>query len=602
MFMRFVFDGGQGVIYAITDSGAILFYRDQSRNGNGDWAFGGIGKQIGQGWTGMKHVTSNGDGIIYAVDSQGRMLFYRDLARDGNGVWAFGGTGKQIGQGWLNMQHVFCGGDGIIYAIDTEGRIFFYQDQARNGTGVWAFGGIGKQIGEGWTNFRHVFSGGDGIIYAIDRGGNLIFYRDEARNGNGAWAFGGQPRTIGGGWTDVRQVFSGGDGIIYAINSQGELLFYRDEARDGSSKWSFGGVGKQIGQGWIVAQADFQLTTRWGVCICTFTGAPRQGKITADWVTEAFGEPNGIDTYFGRMSGGRQSMQFQAFGPVELMTIEAKKAADNAGSTISAFRTAAQQLGIPVSSFDHFMWIIDDGVSTGGTTSGDSLVGALDFTPQNGMHEMTHTNNVCAHADKFTLDDYGDVFCIMGASHAARGFIDPDLTFQTPSGSDDSHALSGPGICTPYLLAAGWLDEVANTTALPLTPVPAKTFVLDANHGAPEFGSTNNVALTLGSTPRTPGDAAQFWVEYRQPSGSDIAINRPNPHANPDLPDGGVLIVRKVQIFNQTVFPRCGGALHSFLQAYVGAAPGNVLSVTDGYSLRVVTVDLASSRIEVAIV
>ena len=467
--MRFVFDGGQGVIYAITDSGAMMFYRDQSRAGNGDWAFGGIGKQIGQGWTGMQHVTSDGDGIIYAVDSQGRMLFYRDEARDGNGVWAFGGTGKQIGQGWLNMPHVFCGGDGIIYAIDTEGRIFFYRDQARNGDGVWAFGGIGKQIGEGWTNVRHVFSGGDGIIYAIDRAGNLLFYRDEARNGNGAWAFGGQPCTIGGGWLGLRQVFSGGDGIIYAINSEGKLLFYRDEARDGTSRWSFGGAGKQIGEGWNVAQQNFQLTTSWGVCVCTFTGAPRKAVITADWLNVAFGEPNGIDSYFGRMSGGRQRMKFQAVGPVELMTIQAKQAADNAGSTIPAFRAAApaQPLCIPILSCDRIMWIIDDGVSTLGTTPGDSLVGALDFTPQNGMHEITHTNDVCSHADEITFDDYGDVFCIMGASRASRGFIDPSLILYTSAGSDDSHALTGPGICTPYLLAAGWLDEVANTTALP---------------------------------------------------------------------------------------------------------------------------------------
>ncbi len=598
MFTRFVFDGGQGVIYAITGSGDILFYRDEARNGNGVWAFGGVGKQIGQGWTGLQHVFSGDTGIIYAIDTAGRLLFYRDEAQNGNGVWAFGGVGKQIGQGWLNYQHVFSGGGGVIYAIDSNGALLFYQDEAQNGNGVWAFGGVGKQIGQGWTNVRHVFSGGDGIIYAIDRQGNLLFYRDEARNGNGVWSFGGVGQPIGGGWNDVRQVFSGGDGIIYVINSAGRLLFYRDEARNGTAKWSFGGVGKQIGQGWNAVQANFQLTTTWGVCLSTFTGAQRETNLTAGWVTEAFGNSNGVVDFFNQMSGGRQRTGFQVFGPVELMTLQAKQAADSNGTTIPALRKAAQNNGIPVENFDHFMWMLDDGISTLGTTPSDSLVGELDFVPQTAMHELTHSNGVCCHADLITPDDYGDSFCVMGASRAARGFVDQTLLLPNLRQGADYHAIAGPGICTPYLFVAGWLDLAANTTALPSIPVSGTSFALDANQGAPPFGSESQVALTLGSTPTKATDPAQYWIEYRYPTAFDGAINRPNPHANFDLPAAGVLIVRKVQILG---LGRCIGSLHSFRQAYVGVAPGDTLTITTGYTLLITNVDTTQRRIQVKI-
>lgn len=597
MFFRFVFDGGGGVIYAITGTGELLFYKDEARNGNGVWAFGGVGKQIGQGWTNFQHVFGGDNGIIYAIDTAGRLLFYQDEARDGNGVWAFGGVGKQIGQGWLNYQHVFSGGNGIIYAIDSNGNILFYKDEAQNGNGVWAFGGVGKQIGQGWTNVRHVFSGGDGIIYAVDRQGNLLFYCDEAKDGNGVWAFGGVGQQIGQGWTGIRQVFSGGDGIIYVVNSAGQLLYYRDEARNGTAQWSYGGAGKQIGQGWEAVQANFQLTTTWAACLSTFTGAQPAANLTPSWLTQALDDSNGVVDFFNQMSGGRQRTGCQVFGPVELMTIQAKVAADQGGTTIASLRTAAQSKGIPVQNFDHVMWLLDDGVSTLATTPSDSLMGAFDFVPQTAMHELTHTNGVCCHADRFTPDDYGDTFCVMGASRAARGFADPALLLPNVPQGPDWHAIAGPGLCTPYLFVAGWLDVVANTTALPSTPRSGATFILNANQGAPPFGSDNKIALTLGGFPTTATDPPQFWVEYRHPSGFDSDINRPGPHFNPDLPAAGVLIVRTVQILN----PRCPGSLHSYLQAFVGAAPGNTLVVTGSYSLQIVNVNPIQKTIEVKI-
>jgi hypothetical protein len=214
------------------------------------------------------------------------------------------------------------------------------------------------------------------------------------------------------------------------------------------------------------------------------------------------------------------------------------------------------------------------------------------------MHELTHSNGVCCHADRFTLDDYRDSFCVMGASRGARGFVDQTLLLPGIPQGADYHALAGPGICTPYLLEAGWLDVVANTTALPANPVSGTSFVLDANQGAPPFGSESQVALTLGSTPTKATDPAQYWIEYRYPIVFDSAINRPNPRANFDLPSAGVLIARKVQIFNQW---RCSGSLHSFLQASVGTSIGNTLTITAGYTLQIANLDPAQKRIQVTI-
>lgn len=602
MTLHAILEGGQGVIYTVTDTGQLLFYRDEARNGNGVWAYGGIGKEIGTGWSVFRHVISGDDGIIYAIDGDGTLRYYRDVARNGNGVWAFGGVGQPIGTGWGAFRHVLSGGDGVIYAIDANGALIYYRDEARNGNGVWSHGGAGRQIGSGWGNFRQVFSGGGGVIYAINADGDLLYYRDEARNGNGVWSFGGVGQRIGTGWSRFRRVFSGGDGIIYAVNANNELLYFRDEARNGTGRWSFGGIGQRIGVGWDALSPSFQLATRWGVCIVTFGGAPRGTRLSKSWARKAFSGGDGVAGYFERMSGGRHRIEAEVFGPMEIMAIAQKQAATamgGAGAEITAFRAAARARGVPVERFDRMMWVIDDGVSTLGTTPSDSLVGALDLTPQTAAHEMLHSSGVCSHADKETYDDYQDAFCIMGASTLARGFVNQQLSLPLAPmgiGRDLTHALSGPGVCTPYLYVAGWLDSVANTTALPLAHARGATFVLDANQGAPRFGSTSRVALTSGPIPQRVGDPAQYWVEYRHPSGDDRGINRASASANPDLPTEGVLMVHKVEMLSA----RCTD-LHAYLRNTVGAKQGNTLRVNAALSFRVSEVDAVQRRVWLAV-
>ena len=142
--------------------GRLLFYRDNTQNGTGDVDTPGV---IGQGgWEEFKFLFSGGNGIIYAVNQQGQLLFYRDNTQNGTGDVD---TPSVIGLGgWADFKFLFSGGNGIIYAVNQQGQLLFYRDNTQNGTGdvdTPSVIGLG-----GWTDFQFLFSGGNGIIYASE--------------------------------------------------------------------------------------------------------------------------------------------------------------------------------------------------------------------------------------------------------------------------------------------------------------------------------------------------------------------------------------------------------------------------------------------------
>jgi Tachylectin/PQQ-like domain len=216
---KHVFSGGDGIIYAIKPGGELLWYKDTDLKGNNGpkaergWA-PGSGNQIGFGWDNFKHVFSGGDGVIYAVTPDGKLLWYRDFNRrggnapDGSSGWS-AGSGNQIHFGWNRFIHI-CAVGGTIYAVTDTGRLLWFQDDDRQGqndpggsTG-WA-PNSGKQIGVGWNGFSHVISGGSepatigeqggNILYAVAKTipsigvratGKLLWYRDFNRRGGNA--------------------------------------------------------------------------------------------------------------------------------------------------------------------------------------------------------------------------------------------------------------------------------------------------------------------------------------------------------------------------------------------------------------------------------
>jgi hypothetical protein len=67
--MRFLFSGGTvrgtRILYAVDEAGRLLFFRDKTQNGTGDVANPSV---IGQGgWQNMRFLFSGGNGILYAV-------------------------------------------------------------------------------------------------------------------------------------------------------------------------------------------------------------------------------------------------------------------------------------------------------------------------------------------------------------------------------------------------------------------------------------------------------------------------------------------------------------------------------------------------------
>ena len=101
----------------------------------------------------FRFISGDDQGNIYAVTEHGDLLYYRDKARNGTESWAHGGVGQRIGTGWGDFVEVFCGDDGVIYAVKENGDLLYYRDEARNGTAAWAFGGVGQKIGSGATVF-----------------------------------------------------------------------------------------------------------------------------------------------------------------------------------------------------------------------------------------------------------------------------------------------------------------------------------------------------------------------------------------------------------------------------------------------------------------
>jgi Tachylectin len=114
-----VFAADDGVIYAIDQAGALLWFQHLGRSdGTVNWANGGGAQQVGNGWEIYKQVFAADDGVIYAIDEAGALLWYRHLGRsDGTENWASGGLPKQVGTGWNDFNQVFAADDAVVYVV-----------------------------------------------------------------------------------------------------------------------------------------------------------------------------------------------------------------------------------------------------------------------------------------------------------------------------------------------------------------------------------------------------------------------------------------------------------------------------------------------------
>src|SRR5436309_1991578 len=148
MAFKFLFGDDEGMVYGVTRAGDLLWYRHLSHAGVAKWAKGS-GRQIGIGWSHLTQVITGGDGTIYAVEPTGALMCYQHLTRTAGALifspgphspdsvpasilspdwsqWANGGAGVQIGRGWAGFTRVFSGGGGVIYGIDSAGDLYWY--------------------------------------------------------------------------------------------------------------------------------------------------------------------------------------------------------------------------------------------------------------------------------------------------------------------------------------------------------------------------------------------------------------------------------------------------------------------------------------------
>lgn len=199
---RHVFTGGNGVIYGITQDGKLIWLRHAAfLTGDGADVPGAWdeSREVASEWGEYRHVFSAGNGIVYAITADGQLLWFRHLGvADGRAEWE---GPMPLTQGWSNYEHVFSGGDGVIYAVGADGILKWNRhDGYLTGANDWQ---AVKDVGRGWNGLKSVFSAGSGIIYTIAPDGLLRWYRHNGYlDGRGlespnAW----QGRTeVGHGW------------------------------------------------------------------------------------------------------------------------------------------------------------------------------------------------------------------------------------------------------------------------------------------------------------------------------------------------------------------------------------------------------------------
>jgi hypothetical protein len=118
---------------------------------------------------------------------------------------------------------------------------------------------------------------------------------------------------------------------------------------------------------------------------------------------------------------------------------------------------------------------------------------------------------------------------------------------------------------------------------------------ISAPPGAPSLDADERIAVTVGDLPEREGDPAQYWVEFRIPTGFDRNVSVADPH----WAGAPVLLLRRVEV-DPPLSPgqsrRCGGHLHSYLISAVPALVGSRTAVFGGYRFQVSSTSAGQRR------
>lgn len=238
---------------------------------------------------------------------------------------------------------------------------------------------------------------------------------------------------------------------------------------------------------------------------------PRATTLTRAWIERACAS---VSSFIQDQSGGQQTAEFTVLDWYTLSQTHQQWLDLKFNVREPVNEQVVKDTKVALSGYEHFVYVIDDGVSSSGVTRRDlltSIIAAEDFDPAILAHEVTH---VFGAGDTF-LDTpegpkvYDALFCIMGGEGSKYSFR--DMTLLSPAeGAHAGHTDCGPGMCAPTLLATGWLTLAKH--AVQVKGVPGET-----PGGAVSIRALDGTPHAEGGLPVCcyVDDGDRYMVEYR---------------------------------------------------------------------------------------
>ncbi|WNV89008.1 tachylectin-related carbohydrate-binding protein [Umezawaea sp. Da 62-37] len=201
------FAGPDGIIYNITDTGALNRFRWAP-----GWENGGAVQQIGSDWGVFttaeyrNRITVDETGRIYAVNEAGQLKSYLWMGTE----WA-NPDGDVVDTGWGQYDLIVAAGNGVIFARKPNGDLFRYRYHTESQRWIQ----YNLSVDSGWDIFSKVFSPGGDLLYGIradgdGSDGDLLWYR--YLEDTNTWVDSGVGKFIGSGWQNDEDTVAISDG------------------------------------------------------------------------------------------------------------------------------------------------------------------------------------------------------------------------------------------------------------------------------------------------------------------------------------------------------------------------------------------------------
>ena len=216
-----------GALYRLSDSTLLTTKNTLDETG-----------QIGAGWGSFAWTGAGGDGVLYALTTAGKLLWYRlDTV---TGHW-MAGSGTVVGSGFTpgsKVVNIAVGANGWLYTVRSDGKFVVYQHTGRlTGAPTWV-NGAGYVIGSGWTGSEILAPQGDGTLYRQYAGNLYWFHHTDPSQGPVTWTNAGRATRIGSGWKFYDLLALGGGVLLATSAPSGQVSLYQHaDPAGGGSGW-----------------------------------------------------------------------------------------------------------------------------------------------------------------------------------------------------------------------------------------------------------------------------------------------------------------------------------------------------------------------------